>query len=163
MAFRAVTRGDATTFESFSCTGRSSRHGAQIVEREIRTGKSLRRAELFPDDRFVGIFRGDILVACGYHRHEPELDTSAGRPGRYLLFLAVSNTFQSQLLDGEKVSDRLLRLIHIDIAQHASATQIVAVRAHPGHAASRALLLRNGYVEVSEAPSRRDALFIAEL
>lgn len=163
LVFRRITSADAGELVRFSCTGRSAKHGAQAVQREIRQGKSLRRVKMFPDDRFVGLFRRDTLVACGYHRHEPALDMKSGRAARYLLFVAVADTFQSKLLGRARVSDLMLGKIHTDIAHHKPATEIVAARAHPGHAASRDLLVRNGYEEVAETPPRRDTLFIAEL
>lgn len=75
----------------------------------------------------------------------------------------MADTFQSQLTGKRKLSDLMLAKIHTDIAQHVPAAALVAARAHPGHVASRDLLLRNGYVAVSETPPRRDTLFIAEL
>lgn len=163
VTFRSVTRDDVLELARFSCTGKSAKHGAQDVEREIRQGKSLRRVMQSPDDRFVGLFRRSTLIACGYHRHEPALDQKSGRPARYLLFIAVADSFQSQLLGRERLSDLMMDKIHTDIVNHAPATAVVAARAHPGHTASRKLLLRNGYVAVSETPPRRDTLFIADL
>jgi len=60
------------------------------------------------------------------------------------LFIAVADSFPSQLLGRERLSDRMMGKIHTGIVNHAPATAVVAARAHPGHTASRKLLLRNG-------------------
>lgn len=134
-----------------------------MVERQIRNGKALRRAGMHRSDRFIGMFDGSELVACGYHRDEPGLNARIGQAGRYVLFIAVADRAQGARIEGQRASDLMLRAVHSDIAHRAAETEVVAARANHQHVGSLRLLQRNNYLVVPETPQPTDLLHVASL
>lgn len=159
---RALTLDDDVALRSFRCCGVTGRFGAQDIEREVRRGKAVRRAQL-EGNRFIGWLDGDVLIGCAYHEPVPDSTTRYGFEARYVRFIALDNAYQGEADQaGGRFSDRLLEYVYDDIRVVAPGTEAIVVRVAPGNDRSLSFIDRHGFVLVTEK-NVKAPLFVAAL
>lgn len=160
--FRALTLDDDMALRNFRCCGVTGRFGAQDIERQVRHGKAVRRAE-FEGHRFVGWLDGDVLIGCAYHEPVPDSTTRYGIETRYIRFIALDDAYQGEVdHERHRFSDRLLHYVYDDIRAVAPQTGAILLRIAPENDRSLAFVDRHGYVQVPEE-NVKDPLFAAPL